>query len=182
MRLPLTRPKSWETSYDTHTPDESGTSCGSSAVMSRIMPAVTSYDDSSMPFVASGTTCGPDRIAPEMNDGSPWSESRSQASPSTLPPTTVFTSANARMRTAASVSNLMTDIASYPPSRVPANSTARNMARACAVPEAMLRSVSEMMDPSLMSAPPIHFRRCQLSRWDHPHPLRGSPRQRGRDR
>ena len=42
--------------------------------------------------------------------------------------------------------------------------------------------VSEMMDPSLMSAPPIHFRRGPLSRWDHPHPGRGCPRQRGRNR
>ena len=90
--LPTASPKSLATSRGTHTPD---TSALALPAISRIIPGVTSYDEMSLPGVASGTTCLPARIAPAKVPviPSPASDNRSHAVPSTVPPTMALTSA-----------------------------------------------------------------------------------------
>ena len=109
----------------------------------------------SRPGVDFGTICGPARMAPDAEGPPSTSVRRSQVTPSTEPPTTLFTSASAWMRVAASCSNAMTVIAAYPPSSPPDSSTARNSRNARDVPAAMLRIASDNTDPSLIVFPPV---------------------------
>ncbi len=103
---PTVSPKSRATSVDTQIPDVSiGEATAPFDAMSDSMPCVTSNDCRALFGVDNGVISSPVRTAPDCAMGTPddWA-SRSHAPPSTVPPTTVSTSAMACTRAMASCS------------------------------------------------------------------------------
>ena len=178
MTLPLTSPKSCETSVEIHIPEVSAVSFTSCCVdvapccadeaaedadddaafavfcpdaSSLMNPGVTSYAGSSMPGVEDAVMLSAARAAPARL-GPLWTiSSPSHAWPSTLAPMRAFVSASELMRVIASCSSCTMDMASYPPRSAPVMSMTRKNHAARVVPALMFRTASEQIDRRFMT-------------------------------